>query len=134
MDIVDVLLGAAMVKNNDNDHLSRMRQIRMDTRHVHRPTLYSWFMYFLNSHSDLSKKTGPIWIPTLDLKKLEAHSEKVEGFLRAPGLVMAKLGPESSPLPGALLQASASSSGTELPPRPSECSCEVEKIKTTNSL
>ena len=118
----DAVLGAAMVKNNDNDHLPRMRQIRMDMRHIHRPTLYSWFMRFLNSHSDFSKKTGPIWIPTLDLKKHEAHSEKVEGFLRAPGLVMAKLGPESSPLVPALwssplpellasVQASSSSSG-----------------------
>ena len=66
-------------------------------------------MCFLNSHSDLSKKTGPIRIPTLDLKKHEAHSENVEGFLRAPGLVMAMLGPESSPLPFSLLQASGSS-------------------------
>ena len=56
------------------------------------------FLCFLKSHSDLAKKIGSTLIPHLYLKKYEAPSEKVEGFFRATRLVVAEVGPESSPL------------------------------------
>lgn len=64
----------------------------MHTGCVHIPEV---LMCFSESHSNVFKKTGLILMPNWYLGKHKAHSKKVEDFLRATQLVVAKLGPES---------------------------------------